>query len=221
MQRVYRLTGKKVNVMFYTILLSWDSLIGKGDRYFEFRWPLNSEVKQSSIFKIVKQINSVSLWSLRKVDSKDEFASSITESINESKYGLITWAISGQYVGSLKKKICCYIEEGISNKNLVSGIFVRISLKMGDLWTFKRPSKCTKARCDVFFSSRTPSLQTKREGRRIICSIPILDIKIKKEIWALVYLTTHRKNCESCPSQETISWAWMPGKIFLSISLMF
>ena len=27
----------------------------------------------------------------------------------------------------------------------------------------------------------------------------------KKEIWALVYLTTHRKNCESCPSQETIS----------------
>ena len=39
-------------------------MIGKGDRYFEFRRPLNSEVKQSDKFKIVKQINSVSLWSL-------------------------------------------------------------------------------------------------------------------------------------------------------------
>ena len=86
-------------------------------------------------------------------------------SINGSKHGLRTWTISGQYLGSQKKDLLLY-RGGYFKQNLVSGIILRISLKKGDLWTFKRPSKCTKSRCDAFFSSRTPSLQTKREGSK-------------------------------------------------------
>ena len=134
------------------------------------------------------------------LEGADEF------SINESKYGLITSTISGNMWEAQKKDLLLYRGGYFKQK---SGVWYLCEdfIKDGRLVNIQKAFKMYKGkmRCVLQFKDSITADKEGRVKRRIICRIPILDIKIKKEIWALVYLTTHRKNCESCPSQETIS----------------